>query len=137
MNAEQAIEHFEKEVKRHTELIAEYESDPDNELRAAVPTYKMLLSRNTIVLAALRAQQERECPRALTLGELKERVGKHVWILAGDKPMPVRLAEYSEGMEILRWYAIGTEMVCGTSVYAILSGATRFYAHEPKEARRD
>jgi hypothetical protein len=34
-----------------------------------------------IILAALRAQQERENPKSLSLDELKERVGSPVWVV--------------------------------------------------------
>lgn len=40
-----------------------------------------------IALAALRAQQEQQNPLPLTVGELKERVGKPVWLQDVEKPI--------------------------------------------------
>lgn len=41
-------------------FVMSYEDDQDNELRAALPIYKMLLKRNEIALEALREKAERE-----------------------------------------------------------------------------
>jgi hypothetical protein len=83
---------------------------------------------------ALRAQQERENPKPLTLEELKERVGKPVWI---------KFLESGKGSwEILGSVYTAKIISCDPYAGAVYRSVESYgktwlaYDHEPKEAQK-
>jgi len=125
MNIEQAINIFENKFDNY----------------AIGRMYTDLYPVKGIILAALRAQQERENPKPLTLEQLKERVGKTVWIIEGNQNHPAECEIHC--VEIYRCdsrYVYFFYFGCATEEGLLIEhyGTTWLaYDHEPKEARYD
>lgn len=84
------------------------------------------------VKTALRAQQEREDPKPLTLKELKERVGKPVFVVNLDFPR----SEWKIYKGLSRFDKTGSVLIFSREQYwRSQYGKTWLaYAHEPREA---
>jgi len=118
MNTEQAI----KALKKLHKLCPA--NDDGDEMSEAIVD----------AVVALRAQQERENPKPLTLDELRERIGKPVWfdeVYIDGRPTD------QAGWDVLREISTGTEDIFifdNMSHYGADYGDIWLaYAHEPKE----
>lgn len=129
MNAEQAIAYWAEFRQEAVDMIAEGE-DKGNQLAEQIPMCN-------IALEALRAQQERENPKPLTLEELRERFGKPVWIdvIGNEEREPSLYAivgnEWDEGDGIDLHDLINDD----GAAYELYGKTWLAYDHEPKEAR--
>lgn len=112
MNTEQAIQEIAHAIGQ--DCLLEYPSD----------------DALKIALAALRAQQERENPKPLTVEELKERHNRPVWIQEIEKPSEScwRLCYWDRGK-----YLVLLGISSAGHLIDEYGKTWTAYAHEPKE----
>lgn len=86
----------------------------------------------SICLTALRAQQERESPRPLTLEGVRRLKGSPIWLSEPGK-QPVCVTYHSEDETIIRFIPFGVDVTMSFGKGGV-NMVFALYAHEPKEA---
>jgi hypothetical protein len=123
MKYDKAIAYFEDAVRESDEII----SDCSEALQTELTEQRWHF---VTALSALRAQQERENPKPLTLEELKERVGRPVYMRSTMRNGWIFITNIINEPNYPIAF-VDSRGFLSKSMY----GLDNFYDHEPKEAR--